>query len=433
MKRYYNVFPNSKKIASYDPFNQWIDLSSFDAKDFPLGGFAELKTKEQVFKLAVFTHEMTHWFDHIGTLWGQQNLVRLFNALNARATESLSEFWRIKYYYDFCKKDTYNDYFLEQYSSINGSVFQRWKYQITSGIKFNSIGNLDYDRPILMVRFSSHDDKPVVRIPVTIASILETNAIFQEVKAKIAGSNMISDIVEKNIALREFTDDIKNLLYNSSLVLYNVNTHLYANLRRLNDILQALQDSSQIGNFVLNFPDSYYDKIKVIKSGDNSFDDRLPKFISSKDKGFLYYCLINNLVVGAGNKEVTLENLLSSSDLGDSETLDSSIKDEMGKNLNNLIDGPFYNIAKALIEQGIELYKQRGLMGNNSNSFDSFVSMKLKPKLMFGDTLYDDSNFNIIDALDKLKNNQNLDIETEYYLFEFYRKKFDEFINICGI
>lgn len=52
---------------------------------------------------------------------------------------------------------------------------------------------------------------------------------------------------------------------------------------------------------------------------------------------------------------------------------------------------------------------------------------------MFGDTFYDDANVDIKACLDKLTQNQALTPEEEYVLFEHYKGRLEEFLNVCGI
>jgi hypothetical protein len=432
MNDYFNIFPNTKTIAYYDTFSQFINLSSINFDEFQEAR-KEPYTEQSIHQLSVFRHELAHWIDHTSTLWGNNNLLQLFNSLNARATNSINDFWRIKMFSDSAKSDTYFDYFTEIYNQINGSIRDRWKFNITAGYKFQSNGYTDTKRPILFVRFKSSKDESIARVPITIASILEVIATKEEYKTKFASLGLIDDFVTKTILQKQYQDELFGLIYNSNHTLYNVVSHLTANLNNQTDIIWTLETASSIGTVVLNLPNEDINKMKPSHFGIQGVDERVGDFISSADKGFSFYNLLLNLISEKGEGNYSTEDLLSASGFEDVKTMEEKVISKMEKNISELIPGPFYNMAKSTMESGIEIFKLRGIDGRKGNMEEILLQLGVKPRIMFGDTFFDDTDFNLNSVLEKLRKKEELDYRETYLTFEAYKYKLDEFIKVCGI
>lgn len=433
MNTFFNIFPNTIVRASYDTFSQIINLSSYDQAQFIASMGQAPNTEDRIERLSVFRHEVAHWLDHISTLWGHRNLLMLHNALNARATNDLQEFWRIKMHGDATKRDASFEYFTEIYNRIHGSVHDRWKATMTAGLRFRSNGASDQSNPILFIRFNANNDVPIARVPISIASILEVIATRDEFMIKIGSLGIVDDIVEKARLDKKYKEDILRFIYNSNLTLYNAVAHVTANAMTQTDILWTLDTASAIGTIVLNLPDSYYDDVTLLKTGLADVDARAADFMKQREKGFLFYQLTGNLATAKGPRHYSTPELLAASGLPDVTTLETAIVAEMEKNVAALIPGPFYQRGKRLMEAGIDAFKKRGIDGRKAGSTFNTNTLTVKPRIMFGDTFYDDANVDIKACLDKLTQNQALTPEEEYVLFEHYKGRLEEFLNVCGI
>lgn len=90
-------------------------------------------------------------------------------------------------------------------------------------------------------------------------------------------------------------------------------------------------------------------------------------------------------------------------------------------------------MAKSTMESGIEIFKIRGLDGKKGNIQENLIQLGIKPKIMFGDTFFDDTDFNLNNILEKMRKKEVLDYGEMYLTFEAYKVKLNEFIEICGI
>jgi hypothetical protein len=327
----------------------------------------------------------------------------------------------------------YFDYFTEIYNQIDGSVKDRWKFNITAGYKFQSNGYTDTKRPILFVRFLSSKDESIARVPITIASILEVIATKEEFKTKFASLGLVEDVATRTILQKQYQDELFGLIYNSSLTLYNVISHLTANLNNQTDVIWTLETASSIGTVVLNLPNEDINRMKPSHFGIQGVDERVGDFISSADKGFSFYNLLLNLVSDKGDRNYSTEDLFSASGLEDVKTMEKKVIGKMEKNISELIPGPFYDMAKSTMESGIEIFKLRGIDGKKGNMEENILKLGIKPRIMFGDTFFDDADFDLSSVLEKMKKKEELDYKETYLTFEAYKDKLDEFIKVCGI
>lgn len=419
-----NIFPNTETLGFYDPLHQTIHIGKYKSSDYEN---IQPNNNQDLDKIALLEHELTHWLDHCSTLWGQKNIVMLFNAINAYANQNIDEFWRIKTLSNSFRRDVYFNYFTEQHNYIKGSETEKWKYAITSGIRFNEEGKPNPQKPILFVRFNSNDDIPISRVPLTVASILEANAIKAEYDIKMSG---LKD--EENIQnlKKEFID----LLYDPELTLYSVIAHLTANLNDDEDVIRIFKQTSAIGTLTLNLPEQVYENLKVPQIDHDTWKQRYEFFKADRDIGATYYFLLKNMIDLKGKKSFTEDNILSSSNLPKKDEITEIVIEEMQSNMANLIDGYFKDMAIEILTQGIEIFKNRGLFGNNEKFKENINTNNIKPTILFSDTtIINTNNIDIQSILRKLNHKDKLTISEKYFALDFYSNKIDDFIEICGI
>jgi hypothetical protein len=427
-----SIFPSTTIAAYYDQVHQLINISKYNYEDFKTVKLSNI-TKETAEKISLFEHELMHFIDHFSTLWGQQNITLLFNAINAYANQEIDDFWRIKYLDNKFRKDSFFHYFSEKHNHIVGNEDNKWHYSISSGVRFTNEGRPNNEKPILFVRFSSKDNKPISRVPMSVASILETNAIKAEFSIKANCILLDEDPVSKIIRQKNLKKEIIGLLYHPDLTLYSVIAHLTANLNDDDNIFSTLETTSAIGTFVLNFPNELYSKLKIPIVNDKIWEERYVHFISDKDIGATYYFLLKNLIDQNGKKSFSEELILSSSNLPKADEVFEIVLSKMLENKQNLIEGPFKNMAIKMLDKGIEMFKKRGLFGTNSDFRKYIVENKLFPTVIFGDTILKTENLNADEILEKVKKGEEISVHEKYFIMDYYDSKFMEFNEVCGV
>ncbi len=240
-----NLFPNTTTNAYYNQLNQFITINKYEKQDFKNLNVLNVNSVE---KISLLIHELTHWIDHLSTYWGQDILSSIYNASNNYLQGNVSEFWRIKLLDNKLKNNSFQSYYTEKFHNIQGNKYNRWKYSLTAGIRFTDEGKPDETKPILFTRFFSGNDEPIIRVPMSVSSILEVNAIYQEYKVKVICSKSLDDPFEKAMYSRELEEEFYKLVYNPDLVVYNVAAHLTANINKYSDVLMSFEQSSRIGS-----------------------------------------------------------------------------------------------------------------------------------------------------------------------------------------
>lgn len=425
------LFPSTKIAAYYDPFSQIINLSKYDKVEFEK--ISKQPDSPTIDKLALFEHELTHWIDHSATLWGQKNLILIFNALNAYINQDINEFWRIKSLYLGFSNDSFDEYFTEKYERSTDLIKTPWRYQITSGLRFTFEGKQDTEKPILFIKFNCGNDIPLLRVPISVTSILEANAINSEFMLKISLAHQISDPIDKNLKLKQISSEMEQILYHEDLALYTVIAHLTGGLNEQADAGWAFGVASSIGTLVLNLPDILYDQMKITKIASEEWERRVACLVKNKDCGFGFYNLLRNQIDSGGKKEYSIDFVLKNSNLPPIEKFEEIVVQEMQNNMSNLIDGPFKEIAIDLIKKGIEIFKIRGIDGDKVDFRNNFSRLKYLPMTIFGDTDFDESKFDLQKSLRKMYDGELPLLPERYFLAQYYGRKLGEFASVCGV
>jgi hypothetical protein len=428
------IFPNlNKNIAEYDVRTFFITLHETSIAQFEY--FKTNKTDiESGRKFSVLIHELRHSLDHIATLWGQRNIIKLFNAVNARLSNDEKEFYKILPF----KIEERQFHYLEYYTQISSFAPWRgfddnWIWRLTSGIKFDLTGKPDENLPIPFIRFYKQSGEPIVRVPISIASLLETNAVNDEYNFFYSFLNNLDEdtaTVERTITNKSL---FKDILYNQKNAVYNCAVHLVANVLNISEVTIALEISSALSTLTLNIPFEYWKNIPIPQIAKDTWQHRTLNMIANYEYGFLFYCILNNYApFYLYDQEYSIERVLLSNSLPPLEEIAKLVHSEFQKNKEHVSLFPnFSNQFSNILDHGVEVFGLRGIDGKNSNTLEIMVKQKVKPNIIFNDTDFE---------LEEYKMDQNLKLpidnlnERQWYSFvQEIDKLFEEFFNIRGL
>lgn len=427
-----NSFPNTLASGYYDPFPQIITISQYDENEFKTHSINH-PNETDIKKISLLIHELTHWFDHISTIWGQKNLILIYNALNARKGNNPSEFWRIKELSNNMAGHKFYDYFFEDFGNNESQKNIPWTHQVTTGLRFSESGKLNPNKPIMFSRFSSYDGTQLLRAPISTASILETNAVYSEFSTRNDLIKNIKDEKTKESITNMTQTELASMLYNKDYVLYTMGPHLAAILGNESDPFKTYTFASTFGTIALNIPTYSYGEMKISNAHSSTNLARLKKLKKNQDIGFCFYNLLNNYFSRNGSGKIDLENVLFSSNLPAPDAVNKLIIKEMNDNKKLIIDGPFKKMAISIIDLGISLFKTRGIDGKKTSILDIHQSRQFTPKIIYGDTFFEEKDYPITKILENLEKTFELTLPETYFLFQYYNQKFIEYINVCGI
>ncbi|MDM1548588.1 hypothetical protein HX096_12065 [Empedobacter falsenii] len=434
------TFPNFRRTeAEYRPNEFAIYLYNVNINEV-YGNKDNVKKNVDSFRLLV--HEIRHYTDHISTFWGLNNIMMHNIAINARINEDIDNYHYLYDYYKLNKQLYYDEYYtlITNDSNVNKYTYgdDPWRFDINLIHKYDNTGRLNKENPLICINFykSIKDNRFLARVPLSIVSILEVNAIFEELMFK---SNILNDlpkdesIVENMLFQKEIFEE---LIYNKDLVVYNVIVHLTASVLNITDLMEALSIASKIGTVSLNLTSEDLENMKVcdfILNYNNEGKEYAKNFIRQHDLGFVFLNLLFNYRKKFNSTRIyDIDDLLRCSNLKDKDIILHSLKTIFADGLTEILkNNSFRYVYSDHISRGIEILEKKGLDGSKSPAIEMFNGVKYRPFVFFKDIDYE-----LID-IDKDSFVKNGPYLTNYQQIEFiqysdfFNSLLDEFINAC--
>jgi hypothetical protein len=363
------LFPTLKEVASYDHATFYISLEDIAEADLVKIRACPLSA-ENVEHIKTLFHEIRHYVDHVATLWGQRLILQYLKSANILLQADISNFKIIVEYKNQENQLFYLNYYTEEYNYIPvDRIDRRWKWTTTSGVKFDAQGASDETKPIPFIHFITFDNTPLMRMPISIASLLETNSISEEIKWHMAHITQLSK-TEQPFHLKYYENEVLlKLLYNQDLALYNVAVHLAANILEISDFLEAFNISSSIATLTLNLPNDLVKNIPVKNEKFKEWGNRCQHMLNNNEHGFIYFILLENYApIFRESKKFNLADLLEASNLPDEDVITKLVIAEMDKIIAEACQEP--NLKETFIpnlENGRFFFKKLGLIFKNTN------------------------------------------------------------------
>jgi hypothetical protein len=354
------------------------------------------------------------------------------DAINARLLNRPENFHYISKFIHNAKKSDLTEYYHTKVSSYkvekNGLY---WKWKLSIGSRFDHDGVINHEKPIPFVRFfNPENDKLISRTPLSNSSLLETNAIAEEIKVTMGVFTKL-DHVQLLIETKLMESEYFNWLYNHNLTLYSSIAHLTSSITEEKDLITTFNISSQISNLLLNLPSKLYDLIPTNQYL-LEFGAKNQLLKSQRDKGHTFLNLILNYRDKyKDHSDFKIENVLDASDLPDVVKVQELINLEFEGFKQKVIDGPFKNKIVLKIENATKYFALKVLDSSKHPVID-FMDFD-KPTLIFGDTFIEDKDYDY-ELFKRLVFNNFPITNTEWFLMQqdIY-KELDSFYNICGI
>jgi hypothetical protein len=414
--RRWNCFPNIDVKAAYLPLEQVVNLGAIGAQQFD-DCFANDAWADRIEVLPVLMHEVRHWFDHIGTVWGQSMLVKAFNAMNAREEDNPTLFSEIVSFWRAQSRDQSEDYFFVVTDDAPSDT-PRWIQQFSKGNRFDERGRIRKDRPLMFANFYWEDGRKACRTPLSILSLLETNAMFYELETEsqiIAGIPDGEREIERGLRTRQRAKDLAN----PYLAQYSAVAHLVANALDLYEPLATYTQASRLAALCLNLPGRLFAKIKVAPRF-AEFRTSMTYMRVARDPVFAFLCI---LYADEERGDVSgvdwLTNRIQKAGLPPVESIRVETETQMAQIAKNLRAGPFSKRADSLLELGRSVFGASGLL-----------HAKIIP--------LDDANAPIVilrnRKIRKATGSSNVDSEAANWPDISFRlmNQMEEFISVCG-
>ncbi|BAZ18401.1 hypothetical protein NIES4071_102860 (plasmid) [Calothrix sp. NIES-4071] len=255
-------FPNINVLGKYEFLSQTVCANSLEMKHIEslINNPNDIQLKRKIF--GVFIHEITHWLDHTSTLWRQKFLIDIFNAFNAKENENIDESWRIQKLFSDLSRMQFADYY-----TVDGSAAKKpwnkelWNYEFGCGLQFGRDGKISETHPFLFTKFFTSDNEFIKRVPLSVISLLETNAVASELQLEVALLSLLKQeefFIENKLIEQTYL----KRLYNPELTVYSVATHCLANLAKISDAT-AYFLASALSTLCLNLPSQVFQLLKI--------------------------------------------------------------------------------------------------------------------------------------------------------------------------
>lgn len=397
------IFANLEAIGSYDDFSQMVVLDYLDEESFLqlLESFQSNTKGDQNNQKAALqsnyesiarfystcVHEFTHWLDHTSTLWGQRQLVLIYNAINAWTAQNEQEFYRIAISNSERHRARLAIYYTEKYKIDQKETRPTpWQYEYGSGLEFGVDGRPRTDRPFVFTVFSNSSNQPVIRVPFSMFALTEANATYAEFKVKSQSLTLLDDDTRLVEQLR-LEQEIRQNLYNPELVIYSVATHCLANSIGIDEGFRAYEFSSALATLCLNLPKELFRNLSLPEEF-NVWGSRVQALQELSDPGFAFFAIAKQ-APKCGDEisvEKWLPEAIKNAGLPSIETIKDLAVVQMKELEDEVMEGLYADQVRALLSIGRENFLQRGVWGQNVLSIENLHKTSIMlPPIVLGD------------------------------------------------
>ncbi|WP_053376063.1 hypothetical protein [Paenibacillus sp. FJAT-27812] len=372
MSMFKNVFPNLSVLASYHPISQVMVFENMSRKDFnaAIDNPFDLNNLDNA---ALIAHETSHFIDHIATLYGQKMLLEIYNAFDAIISGNEFLYWHAIKLKDTLHRNKYELYYKEYNKDYieTDSKSYNWSFSNSIGLRFDSNGRIDPDRPIIFNLFK-FKNQFLARIPLSLEALWEANAVASEIQINTAAIRLIQNNDERLVSSRLMEKKYNDWIYTPELLTYSTATHIVSSRLNLGDIFSASVATKALSSISLNMPDKFYSHIKIPKSISLP-PNRINGMMKSNDPSTLFYLMVVNVQEsGEGifldNKiEVDTEKILRINNLPSSKVMKDQVLIEMMALESQTLSGPFCDIFEHMRRNGQLIFDAIGIDSSNSS------------------------------------------------------------------
>lgn len=291
------AFPNTKSVAYFNPKSQLVFLNEVSADEIE-GAFRAKDFARLRHDISTIYHEITHWADTVGTIWGNDYLKAVYRAYDVlprtKSPGAEADFHRFIDLHDLDRKLSFSDYYRTVRSDARPhSLNDPWRIAFSSGVEFNTSGRADEAKPIIFVRFADRiSEEQIVRQPISVAALLETTATWSELSTQYLTIGALPNderMVENVFITREYGDR----LYTPELTLYSAPVHLLAHYTGSKDAVGAYHLGALVALVCLNLVPSHFRRMKIPR-GLEAWGRRVGAFVRGESRPFAFKCICMN-------------------------------------------------------------------------------------------------------------------------------------------
>ncbi len=240
-------------------------------------------------------HELTHWFDFFGTVWGRQYAKKICRAQVAASRGREDDFPKVVELFDLDNKIlTPNYYKFSEAPSAPHSMARPWSVDYSCGCEIDPDGSINNGKPIFVLRFGENPSRKVfARQPLSVGALLEVRAMAAEVGAALGAINSSQEKGTAIVEAAELGREMNALAYDHELIDYNVAAHLVSVKSSVSELFASFRIAAQISFVALNMKKADFDRLKIPPEF-APFGSRNRAFRRRMDRGFAFACMVYN-------------------------------------------------------------------------------------------------------------------------------------------
>ena len=264
------AFPNQISLGSFTPHSTLIEVACFNT-DLVATSIRERNLLPVRRDFQVLCHEMTHWLDFFGTVWGREYITAICNSYIAVEQDSERGFPSIMNLYDLDRRVLLPSYY--KYSSKPAQphgVRHPWSIEFSTGVEIGPYGELREDLPMFMIKFGENPSgKNFARQPVSIGALLEVRAIASEFSAAMLSTEVCKDRDAAKVERTMMSDEFIAMIYNHELIEYTSVMHMLSFQSGVKDFFLSARLASSLAYIALNLTDAGFKRISIPPSFKN--------------------------------------------------------------------------------------------------------------------------------------------------------------------
>lgn len=315
------IFPNQVAAGSFTPHSTIVEVSCFrtDRVVEALRAKTLFSVREDI---QVLCHEMTHWLDFFGTIWGREYILAICRGYRAFERLTEAEFPRILELFDQDRRVLAPAYY--RFTNPPSSPHHRnrpWSIDFVTGAEIDAYGVTREDRPIFMAKFGENPSRETfARQPISVGALLEVRAIASEVVGAIDAINTHSDDDEKFVETHRANKQFNSLVYDHELIEYNSAAHILSVQSGVNEFFLSYRLASALAYLALNLTKKDFEGLREPQRF-SVYGKRNRYFKKNLDRGYAFVCMVFNGGRFEGNPEEYIEKCVAKSNLGSSKAI----------------------------------------------------------------------------------------------------------------
>lgn len=373
------MFLRKTRVAYFDPFSLQIHLDNVESHQISTlmkDGF----TPGSINFFKTMNHEDRHYLDTIGTLWGLNYLSILYDIYDELANGNMKIHSKIETLNNQELLWDYED--LVEISKEHWNQDDYWKFEFS----IKNSGNKKY----LNIRCTDDSGRLICSLPITVDSLLEVNAIYEEVMV----SHHLSKSLEPDVRLVEDIIMQKNyideLVSNPEFIKYGLCAQILLTYLKLENLISPFLYGSLISTLSLNLSKDQIINLPTPKILSHIPCDQLEESININGVGFIKL-LGNYLDKNSNDKKVNIDKLLGANNLSGYDSYKTELLNKIDR-MKEIIKEP--NVYWIFYHQHIEnakvITEKRNLHGLSMPIIQLFSENNhIRPDYILGDDFFD--------------------------------------------